>query len=87
MKPVRWTHHALQSLVDREIERADVAQAIREPESEVPDPPGRRVLMRRYEDVALAQPMLLRVVVEETPQELVVITVYKTSQISRYMKG
>jgi hypothetical protein len=31
--------------------------------------------------------MLLRVVVEETPQELVVITVYKTSQISRYMKG
>jgi hypothetical protein len=30
--------------------------------------------------------MLLRVVVEETPMERVVITVYKTSQVARYFQ-
>jgi hypothetical protein len=31
--------------------------------------------------------MLLRVVVEETPEERVVMTVYITSKIGKYMKG
>jgi hypothetical protein len=30
--------------------------------------------------------MLLRAVVEETPDERVVVTVYKTSQIAKYLK-
>ena len=42
--------------------------------------------MRRYVDVRLGRPMLLRVVVEETPDERVVVTAYKTSQITKYLK-
>jgi hypothetical protein len=42
--------------------------------------------MRRYFDVRLGREMLLRVVVEETPDERVVITGYKTSQIAKYLK-
>ena len=31
--------------------------------------------------------MLLCLIVEETPDELVVVTVYQTSQIAKYLKG
>jgi len=31
--------------------------------------------------------MLLRIVVEESDMETVVVTIYKTSQIERYIKG
>jgi hypothetical protein len=65
MKQVRWTGHALRNLADREIERGEVDETLAGPESVVPDLPGRRILMRRYFDQTLQQPMLLRVVVEE----------------------
>ena len=42
--------------------------------------------MRRYFDVHLGREMLLRVVVEETPEERAVITLYKTSQVAKYLK-
>jgi hypothetical protein len=43
--------------------------------------------MRRYLASDLGRVMLLRVVVEETSTERVIITVYRTSQIDRYLKG
>jgi len=43
--------------------------------------------MGRYHDAVLGQEMLMRVVVEDAPEEMVVVTVYKTSQIQRYLKG
>lgn len=42
--------------------------------------------MRRYFDERLSQPMLVRAVVEETDEALVVTTVYITSKIGKYMK-
>ena len=86
MKPARWTAHALQALVDRAIDRGEVERTITAPELSAIDPPRRVVLMRRYFDDRLGRQMLLRVVVEETPMERVVITVYKTSQIARYFQ-
>ena len=82
---MRWTAHASAALVDRDIDLAEVEQTIAAPELSVIDPPRRMVLMRRYFDVRLGREMLLRVVVEETPDERVVITVYKTSQIAKYL--
>ncbi len=43
--------------------------------------------MRRYFDQLLEQEMLLRAVTEETSAEIIVVTVYKTSRIDRYLKG
>ena len=60
---------------------------LQNPEVIVPDPPGREVYMRRYFDRVLQQEMLMRVVLEQTESEYVVVTVYKTSQITRYLKG
>jgi hypothetical protein len=85
VKPLRWTSHALQALTDRAIDRAEVEQTIASPELAVINPPRRVVLMRRYFDVHLQRHMLLRVVVEETDVELVIVTVYKTSQIAKYL--
>jgi hypothetical protein len=86
VKPLRWTSHALKALVDRAIEQAEVEHTIAVPELSVTDPPRRAVLMRRYVDSRLGRQMLLRVVVEETPDERVIVTVYKTSQIAKYLK-
>jgi hypothetical protein len=85
VKPLRWTSHALAALVDRNIDQAEVDQTIAAPELSILDSPKRVVLMRRYFDVHLGREMLLRVVVEETPEERAVITLYKTSQIARYL--
>ncbi len=43
--------------------------------------------MRRYFDGTLQQEMLLRMIVVESAEEVVVVTVYKTSQIGKYLKG
>jgi ribosomal protein S17 len=40
--------------------------------------------LRRYPDRILNQDMLLCVVIEETMEETVVVTVFKTSQLGRY---
>ena len=74
------------ALIDRVIDQADVEQTILAPELSVIDPPRRVVLMRQYFDVHLGREMLLRAVVEETRDERVVVTVYKTSQIAKYLK-
>jgi hypothetical protein len=44
------------------------------------------VLLRRYFDEILQQDMLMKIVVEETLTERVVVTVYKTFQIDKYLK-
>lgn len=85
MKIVRWNEHALRNLADREIDRAVAESVLGDPGHEIPDPPGWRVLMRLYHDVGLGQEMLLRVVVEDAPEEMVVVTLYKTSQVQRYL--
>ena len=86
LKPIIWTKHAAQSLIDREIDRSVVEKAIREPELTVPEAPDRLILMRRYQDTLLQKEMLIRVVIAERETTITVITVYKTSQIGRYLK-
>ena len=87
LKAVRWTAHALLNLREREIDRIEADKTIVNPTYSVPDPPGREIRMRRYFDADLQQEMLLRIVVEEAENETVVVTLYKTSQIDRYLRG
>ncbi len=53
MKPIRWTPHALQNLVDREIERAEADKTLAASEFVVPGQFPRLVYMRRYFDALL----------------------------------
>jgi hypothetical protein len=43
--------------------------------------------MHRYFDTQLQQEMLRCLIVAETPDDLVVVTVYRTSQIAKFLKG
>ncbi len=86
-KPFRFPPHTAQNLHDREIALEEVEQTLQKPEFVAPTAEGRQVYMRRYRDSILNQEMLLRVIVEETQTELIIVTVYKTSRIQRYLKG
>ena len=86
MKPFRWSPHALKNLADREIPRAEAEQTLTSPEAVATAHWGRQFFMRRYFDDRFEQEMLVRALVEETAQELVVITVYITSKVDKYME-
>jgi nitrogen regulatory protein PII len=86
VKAVRWTPHALDNLLDREIDREIAELTLTNPELIAPNQPQRSLLMRRYFDQVLQQEMLLIIVVEDTDLERVVITVFKTSQLKKYLK-
>ena len=87
MKPTRWSSHAEKEFRRREIDRAEADKAVTAPDSVVPGTGGRKIHMRVYYDAPLNQRMLLRVVVEQTADELAVVTVYKTSKIEKYLGG
>jgi uncharacterized DUF497 family protein len=84
MKPIRWTHHADSNLVKRGISRDDAEKTINEPDAIMPASPSRSFRQRRYLDKTLSAIMLMRVLVEETTSENVVITLYKTSKFGKY---
>lgn len=86
MKPVRWSAHALRNLADREIPREEAELTVAKPEAVRLAPAPRRFMMRRYFDERLRQEMVLRLLVEESDTEIVVITVYISSKIDKYMK-
>jgi hypothetical protein len=77
----------LKNLSDREIEREEADRTLAAPEFVAPGQPDRKVFMRRYFDTTLQQEMLLRIIAEEKADEIVVVTIYKTSQIDKYLKG
>ena len=84
MKPVRWTDHALAELDKREVPREEADRTLTTPDRIVPGNPPRESYQRRYHDPLLGEEMLLRLVVEETALELVVVTLYKTSKLRKY---
>jgi hypothetical protein len=86
MKPIRVLAHAIDNMRDRAVIADAIEAAIRQPEEVEWGQGARRVFMRRYHDPVLQAEMLLRVVTEETPDEIIVVTLYKTSQIRRYLK-
>jgi hypothetical protein len=87
MKPIRWTTHAQVKTANREIERVEAEMAVRQPDATAPAGPQRQFHQRRYFDPTLQAEMLLRVLVEETDAELVVVTLYKTSKFKKYEGG
>jgi hypothetical protein len=85
VKRIRWTSHALEAIAEREILQEEVERAIREPTARVPGHGHRVVLLRKYFDHLVRQQMLLCAVTEESVDEIVIVTVYKTSRIDRHL--
>jgi hypothetical protein len=87
VKPVRWTAHAEQARDERGIPLEVAERVLRSPESVEERGSGRKVIMGRFSDPILAKEMLLRIIVDETAAEVAVVTIYKTSQVSKYLAG
>lgn len=81
---IRWTDHALGELNKREVSREEADRALSAPDRIIPGNAPREIYQRRYHDPLLNEEMLLRLVVEETEVEIVVVTVYKTSKLRKY---
>jgi hypothetical protein len=87
MKPIRWSDHAQKKLARREVSRGEVEQTVVQPDFIADGQSPRQIYTRRYDDAVLQTKMLMRVVVEETAEELVIVTLYKTSKFKKYEEG
>ncbi len=83
---IRWSPHARENLTSREIEEADVLRTVGDPERVFPGHSGRVIHMRTYHDRVLDQKMLLCVVAEHEDDGLVIVTIYKTSKLAKYIE-
>jgi len=85
MKPIRFSPHAEANLKAREIAREDGEAAIRNPARRETGRPPREIVTRGYHDKVTGEEMLLRAVIEESENEISVVTLYKTSKIKKYL--
>ncbi len=67
--------------------RAEVELTVESPDRRIAGRGERQILVRKYADKALRQPMVLCVVAEERAEETIVVTVYRSSRIEKYLPG
>ena len=85
--PMRMAHspHAQDQLRERRLPEEEVARAIQEPEQVVDGGSGSpKIAQRRIQHAGTEY--LLRVIYEEHEDELTIITVYRTSKVSKYWR-
>jgi hypothetical protein len=81
----RYSHHAETELALRRIPRALVDQILCNPQQVVPERPPKKAYQSQV-DVGDGRMMLVRAVVDDTVEPAVVVTVYRTSKISKYWR-
>lgn len=69
----------------REISRDEAEATIRQLLHREPARTPREIVSRVYSDTVTGETMLLRAVIEETEEEIAVITLYKTSKLKKYL--
>jgi hypothetical protein len=77
----------LKNVVDRETERDPADRRLAAPGLILPGQIGRKVYMCRCFEAHLRQEIPLCLILEETIEEAVMVTLYNTSQSERYMRG
>ncbi len=61
-----------------------IVRVVNNPQQKVPSKKGRIIIQNKFYDNKEKKEMLLRIIGLETTEKFVVITVYKTSKISKY---
>ncbi len=84
MKPIEIIPLARRKMSGRGIPEEWVIDTLQDPDQIVSGYAGRSVAQKRIE--AAGQPMLLRVVHEETADRIVVVTAYLTAAVDRYWR-
>ena len=84
-KPFVWGPHARLNVEERNLSLEQIEQTLSDPEWIVPGHPPREVYMRRFSNEK--GQYLIRVVIEEIIDARLVVTVYKTKQVQKYLRG
>ncbi|MHB0913863.1 MAG: DUF4258 domain-containing protein [Armatimonadota bacterium] len=82
----RFSSHALSEMKRRNIPPEMVESVLANPGQVVPEQHGRNVYQSQV-DFGTDKPFLLRVVVADNAEPSVVVTVYRTSKISKYWRS
>jgi hypothetical protein len=83
-KPIRISRHAQMQMKRRGVNASEVTRIIRWPDQVVPSTKGRQIFQGL---IGKTRRLLLRVVIAEDSIAYRVITVYKTSKISKYWRA
>lgn len=81
----RLTNHAERELIRRSTPRDLLVQTVEAPQQIVPGPGGRKAYQSQL-DFGEGRIFLLRVIVDDRTEPQMVVTVYRTSKISKYWR-
>jgi hypothetical protein len=84
MMDFRLTDHARKELLRRQIPRSIVDMVLARPEQIVPETAGRKAYQSKVD--IHGKMFLIRAIVDDSVSPAVVITVYRTSKISKYWR-
>jgi len=82
-----FTAHARGEMIRRQIDERDVAATLRNPGQIETVRPGRMVYQSLMESGEPAKTYILRVFVDMDRDPVEVVTVYRTSKLSKYWRG
>ena len=85
-KKIQLTEHAKFEIKRRRINEKLVQEIVRSPRQVVGLKERRQICQAKYFDEFAQKEMLSRVIIEETPGGVKVITAYKTSKFDKYWK-
>ncbi len=80
-----FSPHAEYELTARGIDRKIVLETYQRPDIIVKGKSKRMIYQKMYHDSSLEKPMLCRVVIEDKSGIPYIVTVYKTSQMKKYL--
>ena len=81
----RFSKHAESELVLRQISREFVEEVLRQPQQIVPERPPKKAYQSKV-DFGGGKVFLVRVIVDDTVEPAMVVTVYRTTKINKYWK-
>jgi len=84
MRRVIISDHARFEMERRQISEGMLRQVAIQPDQMVSSAKGRMTYQSRIADSVSGREMLLRVVVEERPDAVFIVTAYKTSKVEKY---
>ena len=82
-----FTNHARAQMAARDISEAEVLEVLNNSQQTITMGSVRKVLQNRYFDSDQMKDMILRVVVESSDDNVTIVSVYRTSRISKYWLG
>lgn len=82
----RFSKHAESEVVLRQIPRELVEEVLRQPQQIVPERPPKKAYQSQV-DFGGGRIFLLRVIVDDTIEPAILVTLYRTKKINKYWKS